>query len=159
MSDIFDPIEISWAGKTYRIASRQVLEVVCLVEETITLHELSQAAERGTAPMGKLAKAFASVLRFAGAPVGDEEVFAAMFTPSTRDQVSLSIKTMLMMLLPRDTLALYQGTKTSGNASGGAGKSSRKRSKRQPKVGGSLPTSSGASAPSSFGGLSKRINQ
>ena len=64
---IFEEVVLSWDGVEYKIDPERVMGAIAKVEEIITLRELSEYAQKGDAPMAKLAMAFASVLRYAGA--------------------------------------------------------------------------------------------
>jgi hypothetical protein len=127
--EIFNPIELSWGGKDYKVPANRVLEAVCVCEEEVTLHELAQYAQRETAPAGRLAKAYGAVLRYAGCQVTNDEVFSAMFRQSSADRINLSIQTLLMAMMPKDMLV--EKASSRGNVSGVAGKSSKKRTRRQ----------------------------
>jgi hypothetical protein len=75
----FDDIKLGWRGETHVIPARMSLEAIARIEEIITLEELANAAARGAKPSLRLSRAFASVLRFAGAHVTDEEVYTDLF--------------------------------------------------------------------------------
>lgn len=67
-------ITLSFKGQTYTIPESRAFEAGAVVEEVVTLAEMSQW---GNAPkFFKLARAFGALLRFAGARVSDTEVKA-----------------------------------------------------------------------------------
>lgn len=121
---IFKTITLTWAGKEYVIPPTQVLRAIAIVENEITLHELFQYQSRGTAPISKLSTAFANVLRYAGAKVTDDEVYAAMFKGDQSLSASAAISALLFMMIPPDA-----GQSAGGNVSAAAAPSSKKRSK------------------------------
>ena len=75
----FDDIALEWGGQTYLIPARMSLEAIARIEEVITMEELAHCVVRGAKPMLRVTRAFASVLRFAGAKVSDEEVYTDLF--------------------------------------------------------------------------------
>lgn len=76
---LFEKIQLSWHGSPYVIPADKVMGAICVIEDVITFEELRRYAVRGTAPLGKLAKAYGTVLRYAGAQVADDDVYAEMF--------------------------------------------------------------------------------
>jgi hypothetical protein len=100
----FDPIVIGWAGREYTIPSRNVMRAIARIEDVVTLVELQQYAQRGTMPMAKIADAYASVLRFAGAQVTGEDVYAGMFggegDTETQANVLAAITGLQEMMMP-----------------------------------------------------------
>jgi hypothetical protein len=102
----FEDIKLGWEGKSYLIPARKVLGAVARVEEVVTLQELLQYAQRGTAPMGRIAKAFGLVLRYAGADVEDEAVYLGMFGSDTaadggvQQQVLTAVTLLMQMMIP-----------------------------------------------------------
>jgi len=100
---IFDTVTLTWKGKDYVIPPHHTLRAIARVEEVITIQELIQYGQRGTAPVAKLAQAFASVLRFAGASVTDEEVYAGMFSgDSSPASIPVAIQSLLSMMVPKE---------------------------------------------------------
>jgi hypothetical protein len=65
----------------------------------------------------------ANVLRFSGAVVTDEEVYAAMFGGDTAISTGETISALLLMMMPQNVGG------SEGNVSTGAAKSSRKSTK------------------------------
>jgi len=124
---IFEEVSLKWKGETYKIEPTKVMGAIAQVEEIITLKELGEYAQKGDAPMAKLAMAFAAVLRYAGAKVRDEEVYAGMFGGDGQQSAIGSIATLLQMMIPPSAFA-----KTEGNAKAAptGGKSSSKKRTR-----------------------------
>jgi len=121
---IFEEVVLTWNGTEYRIEPTKVMGAIAKVEEIITLKELGEYAQKGDAPMAKLAMAFGSVLRYAGARVGDDEVYAGMFGGANQTSASTSISNLLTMMIPPSVL---QSPKGKVQAAPTGGKSSSKR--------------------------------
>src|SRR5262245_34944655 len=99
---LFEPIELTWKGLTYKIPSGRVLKAVAKVEEIITLSLMSTAAQAGSVPVAKVAMAYGSVLRFAGAVVEDEEVYEAMMSGGTDGQSTMQlVNGLLVIMIPK----------------------------------------------------------
>lgn len=75
----FEDIRLQWAGKDYVIPARRELGAIARVEDVLTLNEVQRFSARGAVPTAKIAMAFGSLLRYAGATFTDEEVYAGMF--------------------------------------------------------------------------------
>jgi hypothetical protein len=129
----FDDIRLSWAGREYTLPAGRVMAAIARVEDVITLVELRRYSERGTAPMAKLAMAYASVLREAGARVEDEEVYVGMFGPETSGAAVLTaINGLLAMMLPPEHLrAEASGETPEGNGSPAAAPSSKRPTRQR----------------------------
>jgi hypothetical protein len=102
MSSAFDDVKIEWKGRQYTIPSRNMMRAIALIEDHVTMPELQRYGERNTAPVSRLSSAFASVLRFAGAPgVRDEDVYDAMFSGGDdAAAVATSVQVLLAMMVP-----------------------------------------------------------
>jgi len=99
----FDEIKLGWQGKTYAIPANSAMRAIALIEEHITMQELVQYAQRGTAPIGRLANAYASILRFAGCKVEDFEVYLGMFgNDGGQEAIAASVNGLLTMMIPSD---------------------------------------------------------
>src|SRR5690606_11438244 len=101
---IFEDIELEWEGREYRIPSNKVMKTIAAIEDVITLDEVQRYAERGTAPLAKIACAYAVALRMAGARVSDDEVYAGMFKVKDQAVVITAITGLLSMMVPSDVL-------------------------------------------------------
>lgn len=107
---IFDPIKLSWNGHDYIILPDKVMGAIARIEDVITIDELGRYLGKKTAPLAKLAQAYASVLRYAGATVADEEVYAGMFKANqTQDVISTALSTLMAMMLPHDAIEQMSG--------------------------------------------------
>lgn len=106
---IFEDVTLTWKGQDHTIEASRVMGAIAKVEEIITLRELFDYYQKSDAPMVKLSMAFASVLRYAGAKVKDEEVYAAMFNHEDQNSVTNSISTLLAMMVPPSAIAGNKG--------------------------------------------------
>lgn len=79
MAGVFEDITLEWGGEQHKIRARKVLGAIAVVEDVVTLAELARYAERKTAPLARIAAAYGALLRYAGAAVEDDEVYAGMF--------------------------------------------------------------------------------
>lgn len=128
----FEDIRLSWNGREYTIRANQVMSAIALIENHVTFTELTRYAERETAPIAKLAQAFASVLRLAGGQVSDEEVYEGMFaTGGNPGDIMAAITTLLALFIPKSALTA-RGTEESGRGKKrkpAAARSSKRRTK------------------------------
>jgi hypothetical protein len=126
----FEDIRLQWAGKDYTIRANRVLGAIARIEDVLTLSELQRFSMRGTAPMAKLSMAYGAVLRYAGATVTDEEVYAGMFgeTGTGADAVVESISALVAMMVPPQPKTADKEPK-SGNAVPAATASSKRRTR------------------------------
>jgi hypothetical protein len=108
---VFEDVTLAWKGQEFKIESTKVMGAIAKIEEVITLKELGEYANKGDAPMAKLAMAFGSVLRYAGARVSDDEVYAGMFSGESGASVMASLSNLLAMMIPPSALQ----TKKQGN--------------------------------------------
>lgn len=128
---IFDDIQLGWNDRDYVIPSRKVLGAVARIEDTVTLQELIAYGEKGTAPMAKVAQAYASVLRYAGAKVSDEEVYDGMFQGKNSQELILeAVNGLLGMMLPPSAHTSAK-EHNRGNSRKAAKPSSKKSTKRR----------------------------
>jgi len=140
----FDDIPLEWDGVTYTIPANRVLGAVARIEDIITLHELGEYSARGTAPMGKLAKAYGAVLRYAGADLSDEDVYLGMFSGGVSPEAMMVAINGLVgiMVPPAEQVAQTQEKKVRRGRRRGKG-SSKKRSKPSQATDGSGRLNSG----------------
>ena len=103
---VFTDIELEWGGKVFTIRGQRVMRVISLVEDVITMPELQAYSAKGTYPLAKLCTAFASVLRFAGACVTDEEVYEVAFSgEKEQEAVIMATMDLMKMMLPASARA------------------------------------------------------
>lgn len=133
----FEDITIEWSGTPYVISANKVMGAISRIEEVVTLEELGRFHARGTAPLIKLCQAYGTVLRYAGAKVTDEEIYAGIFTDQGKARVLASVSTLMMMMVPpsvRDAPELPADT-AEGNAEPASGLSSKRTGRRSGKGG------------------------
>lgn len=162
MSQVFDPVVLVWDGREFEIPARRVMGAIHRVERHITFNEMQDYAERETAPLGILASAYASVLRYAGCKVTDEQVYEGMFEDGESVMMVINaVNNLLMMMLPakarnRAMKALEEGEEEkteaeTGNSEGATLDSSKKHSKPSSKPAQTGPKRSGPTPPTKSG--------
>ncbi len=129
---IFQDISLSWNGAEFVIPANRVLSAIAVVEETITFSELIACMQRGKPPLAAISGAFAGLLRFAGAKVPAEEVYAGMFTGQVAEKVIEAVNILLMMMMPPASIAgLKVGSDQAKRGNRGAASKPSKRSTRR----------------------------
>lgn len=100
---IFEQVELEWNGVKYVISPDGVMKAIAKVEDVITLGELSRELTEGEYKLARIAQAYATLLRHAGARVEDEEVYAAIF-PKANGAATLravgALQALLTMMIP-----------------------------------------------------------
>jgi uncharacterized protein YerC len=127
---IFDDIRLGWQGKPFVIPAHRVMGALARVEDVVTLSELQAFAARKTAPMAKLAMAYGSALRYAGATATDEEVYRSLVR-GNEDGVGVltAVAGLLSMMIPPVREVEVKKDAPAGNVAADA--SSRRRSRRR----------------------------
>lgn len=133
---IFEDIKLTWDGKEYVIPSDRVMGAIARIEDVVTLGELQRYSEKQTAPLAKVAMAYGAVLRYAGANVTDDKVYAGLFGGDGQNQhesIVTSIYILLAMMVPPAAMRKDPSDKDNpqGNAPTTVARSSKKRSKRR----------------------------
>lgn len=157
---IFENITLEWGGKQFVVPSNRVMGAIARVEEVVTLKELSEFAQApGGAKFAKLAMAYGTLLRYAGAKIEDEEIYRGLFRRNDDQDVSstlyASISGLLAMMVPPDVLTSgvsEEETPSGGKSTPAAARSSQRPTKQRSESGGSSQVSSGGSLPKSSGG-------
>jgi hypothetical protein len=98
---IFEDVSLKWNGAEYKVEAGKIMGAIAVIEEVVTLQELAEYATTGKTPLSKLAMAFGSVLRYAGANVKDEEVYAGMFQGAGQNSAIQSLSVLLSMMIPQ----------------------------------------------------------
>ena len=130
---IFQPIRLCWHGKDFTIPAERVLGAIAGVEEVMTFPDIVLMGSGGRPNMSKVARAYGVLLRYAGAHVGDDEVYEGLFEPGTNHaQVLAALNTMVVIMTPPSTIASILGAASEGNVSR-APKARSKSSKRSSK--------------------------
>jgi hypothetical protein len=106
---IFQPVIIGWNGEDFTIPANKVLGAIAVVEELVTFPELVAMMESGRPRLLLIARAYAGVLRYAGATVTDEETYAGMFNGTQQQQIAEAINALLVMMVPPSAMAEPQG--------------------------------------------------
>lgn len=78
----FDPITLQWDGQDYTVPADRQLELIARVEEALRRGSdqsaLGELMRPGGCSLSRLARAFGAALRYAGASVGDDEVYLSI---------------------------------------------------------------------------------
>lgn len=97
----FDDIHLGWMDQKYTIPAHRVMGAIKRIEDHITLGELQASASRGSIKLGRIAGAYAELLRYAGAEsVTETEVYAGMFTDKAQANVVGAVSALLSMMIP-----------------------------------------------------------
>lgn len=93
---IFQDVEISWNGENYKVEHTKVMRLIAVIEDHVRIGDLVNEAGP---KLSKLAMAYAAALRFAGARVGDEEVYETFFDGGKGPEKALELSSGLLMLM------------------------------------------------------------
>lgn len=128
----FDDIRLEWQGRQHVIRANRVMGAIARIEDVITLVELQRYADRGTAPLAKIAMAYGAVLRYAGADASDDDVYAGMFSGnSSQDDVVASVSQLLAMMIPPDAMRAMDKDAPQGNVNPAAAPSSKRHGRQR----------------------------
>jgi len=97
---VFEDITLGYGDEEYIVKSNQVMKLIAMVEEVITLRELSQD---GGPRLTRLAEAYKVALNYAGANVTTEQVYASLFGNGGAQHVASVMQALIMMMLPPAT--------------------------------------------------------
>jgi hypothetical protein len=75
---IFEEVTLTWDGREYKIPPERVLRCIAAIEDVLPLWKLAQATV-GEIKLADISQAFGAALRFAGANVSNDEVYARFF--------------------------------------------------------------------------------
>jgi len=126
---VFKDIELEWRGSKLTIPANRVMGAIALIEESITLKEIFEAGAKGKVKLSKISAAYGSVLRYAGAKVDDEEVYAGMFAgESSAAAASAAVTGLLSMMVPPGGMGVASGGKSKPAAVPSSKKPSKQRS-------------------------------
>lgn len=120
---VFNDVHLSWKGVKFVIPSDKVMGAISRIEEHITLKELLDMMSGGSPKIATLSRAYASVLRYAGCMVGDEDVYLGMFSSAEKEQqISLAFSALngllSMMIPPKAMQEMQHRVTTSGESKG-----------------------------------------
>lgn len=96
---MFQPIVLKWDGVAYTVPANRVLAAIATVENVLTLDELGRFTNKGTVPLARVAQAYGALMRFAGADVTDDAIYAGMFDSTDVNPV-MACQALLAMMLP-----------------------------------------------------------
>lgn len=106
MSRVFEDIKLTWKGKEYVIPGQHVMKAIARIEDHVTLKELMEGMAKGAPKFSKISSAYASVLRFTGCAVEDEEVYEGMLCGSQEESeagisvIAQALTGLLNMMMP-----------------------------------------------------------
>ena len=124
----FDEIRIGWGGKEYVIPADRVVSCIAQVEEVLTLHEILSMGEAQRVRLVPISRAYATVLRFAGCKLTDDEAYAGIFRQGAKQEEALNcVAGLLTMMLPRDVKTDAGMIMEAAEATKGKGRSRRSR--------------------------------
>lgn len=117
---IFKPVELDWAGQTYLIPANCILGAIAIIEEYFTFQDLANVVETKNLSLTKLARTYGDILRYAGATVTNDEVYAGMFAGDMSNKILTAVNTLLMMMIPPSVMAAASGDRQPGNLTASA---------------------------------------
>lgn len=98
---VFKDVTITWGGEDYTIPAGDVMRTIAVLENEISLQELTRPAGP---PFAKLAFAYAIVLNRVGVKVSADEVYASLFDGEQQAEVIGAATTgLLMIMMPPST--------------------------------------------------------
>lgn len=103
---VFEDVTLTWKGTEYLIPSQHMMRVIARIEDHITLRELMESMSNGSPKFAKISSAYASVLRFAGCSVDDQEVYDGMLngtdekSPEGMSVIAQALTGLLSMMMP-----------------------------------------------------------
>ncbi len=98
--NIFDPVTLTWNGAEHTVAPDRIMGLIARIEEAVLLSEIHAAAQRGGLPLAKIAMAYGAALRYAGARVEDDEVYATFFAGSGGEKIPAAVVALATMMVP-----------------------------------------------------------
>lgn len=130
MAEIFSEVKLSWDGKDYLVPPGETMRVIAIVENHMSLGDIERYARANSVPLGKLSMAYGAALRFAGARVRDDEIYAAMFREGEMsERIGKAIGDLLMLMIPPEARNAA-GEPGKDPAAVAAAPSSRRRTKQ-----------------------------
>lgn len=110
---VFEPVSLTWKGEEYKVESDKVMMLIAKIEDIITLSEVYNYAQKGAAPVAKIAMAYGAALRYAGARVRDDEVYKGLFAKGD-DSIPAALNALLTMMIPPEDLQGKGGADSEG---------------------------------------------
>lgn len=97
---MFEEFAVTWKGKEYVIQPSQVMGLIEVVEDHVTLEDMQGGIKRA-----KLSKAFLSILRYCGVrDVTQEEIYGVFFDNSQAETITNIITAIQMLMIPPEHL-------------------------------------------------------
>ena len=129
---MFQPVHIEWKGETFTVESGKVMGLIAAIEDVLPLTELMTKASEQRLPLSKIAIAYATALRYAGAKVTDETVYHSLFSDGMAEQAPILISGLVSMMIPPDAMKRMSAESAEGNAAAAtlAAASPKQRTKR-----------------------------
>ncbi len=101
MAGVFQDVELEWQGRVYAVPGRKIMPMICKIEDVVTLQEFERYSQTGNIPIARLCCAYGAALRYAGAPVSDDEVYEVAFRGAEEQEaIGLAITNLMMLMLP-----------------------------------------------------------
>lgn len=147
---MFAPVELKWRDEVAKIPPGKILGAIACVEEHVTLSELATEAQTGRLRMVRVARAFGSVLRYAGLQVTDDEVYTELYggnPEEAKQRIFDSIMLLMTLMVPPGAVAQGNASAPAAVAGGGVAKQSRNSIKRSLAAAGSTGRNSGQPIP------------
>lgn len=104
---VFEPITLTYGGKDYTIPAVRVMGAIARIEEHVTLTELATwGSDRAKIRVTKLASAYGSLLRYAGADITDDDAYGYLFADAAGLSGVVTVaQTLMVMMIPPSALA------------------------------------------------------
>lgn len=116
---IFKPVTLTWDGTEYVIKEGRILPTIAQVEEIITYTEVCLAQVKNAQPIAKLSQALGVMLREAGAPVSDDQIYMEAMRDKLQSVTSM-VAVLLSLMIPPEVLAEKQArAEQAGKSKGG----------------------------------------
>jgi hypothetical protein len=105
---IFSSFDFAWDGADYSIPSDRIMGAIATVEDCMTMAEIHEMlSSPRKLKVARVARVWGELLRYAGAPVTDEQVYAGMFG-GAKDQASrvvVSLYSLLKLMVPESAVS------------------------------------------------------
>lgn len=102
----FSDVTLEFNGEKYTVPGSNLLPLIARIEGVITLAELIDCERPSNA---KLAMAYGQALRFAGAKVGDEELYLSIFQEGGAQKMAGAVSGLLSLMIPPEALQEKMG--------------------------------------------------
>lgn len=101
----FEPVTLSWKGQEYTVAAEAQMMLIAEIEEALSgnsgVQAISVLMRREGPPYSRLAAAFGAALRYAGAPVSDQEIYLSIMDGlgQADGDIAIAIQNAILSLL------------------------------------------------------------